>query len=179
MAWLQIAAKGATSFMEGSVQEGNAGADARAEESNVKNLMSLASQIGQAGAAEEDAARREYRSFAGSQFASISESNLGTDGSALDVARDSESAAFLDQLNIRHDAGEQRREVRYGAEQAHARSVLARKMQSRAKTKMWLEATGVLGNTDKFPGISGKAPSVYVPPMSGYTRVKPKTAGRG
>jgi hypothetical protein len=151
-----MASKGIGSFTEGSVQSGNAANDARAEEENAKNLLTQASQIGQKGAADEDQARREYRSFAGDQFASISESNLGTGGSALDVARDSESKAYLDALNIRHDAGAQAQEVRYGAEQAHMRSALARQMEKRAKTKMWLEATGVLGNTDKFAGISGK-----------------------
>jgi hypothetical protein len=156
MQWIQIASKGIGAFTEGSVQSGNAANDARAEDENAKNLMTLASQIGQKGAADEDQARREYRSFAGDQLASISESNLGTDGSALDVARDSESKAYLDALNIRHEAGEQARVVRYGAEQAHMRSKLAREFQKRAKYKMFLEGTGILGSTDKFAGLRGR-----------------------
>ncbi len=152
---VQIASKGIGSFAEGSVQAGNARNDRIVEEANAKNLLSMASQIGQAGARDEEQARREYRQGAGTQFASIAESNLGTDGSALDIARDSEGQAMLDALNIRHDAGEQRRVVTHAANQAHYRSRLAAQMEKRGKYKMLLEATGVLGNTDKFAGLSG------------------------
>lgn len=158
MQWVGMISKGVGTLGEGIVQKGNASTDRQVEDQNARNLDDLASQISQAGARDEEKARREYRQFAGMQFASIAESGLGNEGSALDVARDSEAQAYLDDLNIRHDAGSRVREVRYEAAQARSRSALARAMEKRAKYKIWAESTGVIGNTDKFIGISGKGP---------------------
>lgn len=156
MQWVQMASKGIATLGEGIVQKDNARTEREVEDQNARNLDDQASQLGQAGARDEERSRREYRQFAGMQFGALSEGSLGLEGSALDVARDSESQAFLDALNIRYDAGERVREVRYEARQARSRSALAREMEKRARYKILFESTGVIGNTDKFSGISGK-----------------------
>lgn len=140
-------AKALGSIMEGNAQAGQYKAEAAFERQNALNLAAQAQQIGSAGARDEEAARREYRSFAGDQAATIAESNLGMEGSALDIVRDSETAANLDALNIRHDAGERAREARYGAAQARSRSSLARQMAGRARLGGYLGAVGAAART--------------------------------
>jgi hypothetical protein len=135
------------SIMEGNSQAGQYKAEAAFEKQNALNLTAQAQQIGAAGARDEEAARREYRAFAGGQAATISESNLGMEGSALDIVRDSETAANLDALNIRHDAGERAREARYGAAQARSRSSLARQMAGRARLGGYIGAAGQIAGT--------------------------------
>ena len=97
------------SIMEGNSQAGQYKAEAAFEKQNALNLTAQAQQIGAAGARDEEAARREYRAFAGGQAATISESNLGMEGSALDIVRDSETAANLDALLARHATARPRR----------------------------------------------------------------------
>ncbi len=143
--WL-AAAGAAVKFIGGIAdannQAGQLKAESAAEKQNAINLTAESQAVGASGARREEQARREYRSFAGEQFASISESNLGTDGSALDVARDSEAQGYLDALNIRYAAQEESRSIRNSARQATYRSKIASSMAKRAKAAGYLGALG-------------------------------------
>lgn len=172
MAWMGAAIAGGgkmgAGFTDAIAQSSNSAQERRVEKHNEANYRNLESQAYQKGARDEEAARREYRYFAGEQAAAMAESGGGGEGSALDVFRDSERNAFLDALNIRHDAGETAREFRYEAQQAHLRSELAKRMQKRAKTRLWIQASGIVGSTGKFPGLTGGTSTPPNPPVGGF-----------
>src|SRR5688500_926033 len=121
MAWMGAAIAGGgkmgAGFTDSIAQSSNSAHERRVEKFNEDSYRYLESQTAQKGARDEEAARREYRYFAGEQAAAIAEGGGGLEGSALDVFRDSERNAFLDALNIRHDASERAREYRYEAQQ--------------------------------------------------------------
>jgi hypothetical protein len=182
MAWMGAAIAGGgkmgSGFTEAIAQSSNSAQERRVEQHNETNYRNLESQAYQKGARDEEAARREYRLFAGEQAAAQAENGFEAGGSALDVFMQSERNAFLDALNIRYDAGERAREFRYEAQQAHLRSELAKRMQKRAKTRLWIQASGIVGSTGKFPGLTGGTATAPNPPVSGFGgRAAPRSGG--
>jgi hypothetical protein len=172
MAWAGAAIAGGgkmgAGFTDSIAQVSNSAQERRVEKANEEMYRNLESQAYQKGARDEDAARRDYRLLAGDQAAAIAEGGGGFEGSSVDVFVESERNAFLDALNIRYDAGEHAREYRYEAQAAHLRSELAKKMQKRAKTRFWIQASGLVGSTGKFPGLTGGTSTPPNPPVSGF-----------
>lgn len=108
-------------------------AQGQIEDYNARVLDGRAAQARSEGARNEEQFRRSYRDFAGTQAASISESGLSGDGSALDVVRDSETRANLDALKIRYEATNQGSMLASEAAGARMRSSLAKQMAKRAQ----------------------------------------------
>lgn len=129
-------------IMDANAQSGSLKAQGLMEQQNERMLYRRADQIGSEGARNEEALRRDYRRFAGTQAGAISESGLTNDGSALDIVRDSETQANMDALNIRYRATSEAQATRYEAQQAGMRSSLARQMAKRVRVSGYLRAVG-------------------------------------
>lgn len=150
MTWLQYVFKFASTSAQANIAAGQQEAVRQSEKANAANLEQEARDVGSVAARNEDQARREYRQFAGEQFAAMAETGLANEGSLLDVARDSESAALLDALNIRYAGASQARALRFGAAQARYRSKVAAKMATRVKMAVHLQ-----GITEAMGGMGG------------------------
>lgn len=142
-------------IMDANAEAGQYKADAGVHKANATILADQARQVGAEGARREESARRAYSQVAGEQSAAFSESGLGTDGSALDFIRDSETQANLDALNIRYDAQSEARSLRYGSRVARMQSSVARQMARRAKLAGYVGAIGAMAEIGSGGGGGG------------------------
>ena len=139
LAAVAIAAQVLGKVAETNAAVGQHNTQAKMSDRNAQILEQRGLQIGADAARNEEALRRDYRDFAGTQLAAAAESGLGTGGSILDVIRQSESRANLDALNIRYRGQTEAQGFRAEAGTERVTSSLARQMASKAK------AAGALG----------------------------------
>lgn len=130
------------SIADSNAKSGQYRAQGQVEDYNARVLDGRAAQARSEGARNEEQFRRSYRDFAGSQLASIGESGLSGDGSALDIVRDSETRANLDALKIRYEATNRGAMLDSEAAGARMRSSLAKQMAKRAQVAGAFDAIG-------------------------------------